>query len=449
MPDLKWKNRIMLIFSLIFYAWAGPAYLLLLIGMTFADWVVALQMSKNWERPARKRWLVIGCVINIGLLCIFKYLTFFLQNFHNWFGVPENVLAITLPIGISFYTFQLLSYMVDVYRQEVKPQENFFRLLLYVSLFHQCIAGPIVRYEHVEHELTERKATLTDFSYGIRRFTIGLAKKALLANTCGSLADTFLAPTSGDNILTTLSSQPVLAVWLGMIAYTMQIYLDFSAYSDMAIGMGRMIGFHYHENFNYPYISASVTEFWRRWHISLSTFFRDYVYIPLGGNRVSQLRHILNLLIVWALTGFWHGAQWNFLFWGLYYGLLLLAEKLFLGRLLERLPKAVRWLYTAFFVLIGWVLFDLTDFPSLCHALKLMFVPQATDWVAAAATNVSLLKAVVYLPLGIVCCLPLLRREPKSAKGILLANLASGLLLIVCIVFILSSSYNPFIYFRF
>lgn len=226
MPDLKWKNRIMLIFSLIFYAWAGPAYLLLLIGMTFADWVVALQMSKNWERPARKRWLVIGCVINIGLLCIFKYLTFFLQNFHNWFGVPENVLAITLPIGISFYTFQLLSYMVDVYRQEVKPQENFFRLLLYVSLFHQCIAGPIVRYEHVEHELTERKATLTDFSYGIRRFTIGLAKKALLANTCGSLADTFLAPTTGDNILTTLSSQPVLAVWLGMIAYTMPMAMS-------------------------------------------------------------------------------------------------------------------------------------------------------------------------------------------------------------------------------
>lgn len=276
---------------------------------------------------------------------------------------------------------------------------------------------------------------------GLRRFILGLAKKVILANNIARIAETIYA---GDSAVygTTL-------YWLAAVAYALQIYFDFSGYSDMAIGLGRMFGFHFLENFDHPYTALSITDFWRRWHISLSTWFRDYVYIPLGGNRVKKSRWIRNILVVWALTGFWHGAQWNFLFWGLYYGLLLLAEKLFLGRLLERLPKAVRWLYTAFFVLIGWVLFNLTDFPSLCHALKLMFVPQATDWVAAAATNVSLLKAVVYLPLGIVCCLPLLRREPKSAKGILLANLASGLLLIVCIVFILSSSYNPFIYFRF
>ena len=459
MPDLKWKNRIMLIFSLIFYAWAGPAYLLLLIGMTFADWVVALQMGKNWDRPARKRWLVIGCVINIGLLCIFKYLTFFLQNFHNWFGVPENVLAITLPIGISFYTFQLLSYMVDVYRQEVKPQENFFRLLLYVSLFHQCIAGPIVRYEHVEHELTERKATLTDFSYGIRRFTIGLAKKALLANTCGSLADTFLAPTTGDNILTTLSSQPVLAVWLGMIAYTMQIYLDFSAYSDMAIGMGRMIGFHYPENFNYPYISASVTEFWRRWHISLSTFFRDYVYIPLGGNRVSQLRHILNLLIVWALTGFWHGASWNFLLWGLYYFVFLVLEKYVLADRFQRTPKAVSHLLTLFVISFGWMIFR-CDRLSYVGNIFLGLFGLTGNGFTNYETTTALKANFLFLIIAILACTPLVKKlgevlqeraasESKALTVLNVINVAGPIvLLLLSTAALVGDSYNPFLYFR-
>ena len=385
-----YRNVVLLLASLLFYSWGEPRFLLLMLAATLAAYCGGLLMERCTAH--RKLILIVTVVLLVGNLFVFKYLNFFSENLSalfGWSALPK----LTLPIGISFYTFQILSYVIDLYRGEIRVQRNYFYLLLYVSFFPQLIAETIY---------------------------------------------------AGDSAVygTTL-------YWLAAVAYALQIYFDFSGYSDMAIGLGRMFGFHFLENFDHPYTALSITDFWRRWHISLSTWFRDYVYIPLGGNRVKKSRWIRNILVVWALTGFWHGAQWNFLFWGLYYGLLLLAEKLFLGRLLERLPKAVRWLYTAFFVLIGWVLFDLTDFPSLCHALKLMFVPQATDWVAAAATNVSLLKAVVYLPLGIVCCLPLLRREPKSAKGILLANLASGLLLIVCIVFILSSSYNPFIYFRF
>ena len=385
-----YRNVVLLLASLLFYSWGEPRFLLLMLAATLAAYCGGLLMERS---TAHKRLtLIVTVVLLVGNLFVFKYLNFFSENLSALFGwraLPK----LTLPIGISFYTFQILSYVIDLYRGEIRVQRNYFYLLLYVSFFPQLIAETIY---------------------------------------------------AGDSAV-----YGTALYWLAAVAYALQIYFDFSGYSDMAIGLGRMFGFHFLENFDHPYTALSITDFWRRWHISLSTWFRDYVYIPLGGNRVKKSRWIRNLLVVWALTGFWHGAQWNFLFWGLYYGLLLLAEKLFLGRLLERLPRAVRWLYTAFFVLIGWVLFDLTDFPSLCHALKLMFVPQATDWVAAAATNVSLLKAVVYLPLGIVCCLPLLRREPKSAKGILLADLASGLLLIVCIVFILSSSYNPFIYFRF
>ena len=282
MPDLKWKNRIMLVFSLIFLrlgrsrlsAAPGRYDVCRLGGYKGNGQVLGAEAAKTLAGNRLRH--------QSQAPLLFKYLTFFLQNFHNLFGVPETVIAITLPIGISFYTFQLLSYMVDVYRRDVDAQQNFFTLLLYVSMFHQCIAGPIVRYEHVEKELTHRKILRADVAYGIRRFTIGLAKKALLANTCGSFADTFLVSTSSDSIYTTLVSQPALSVWLGMFAYTMQIYLDFSAYSDMAIGMGRMIGFHYRENFDYPYISRSITEFWRRWHISLSSFFSGLSLHPTG-----------------------------------------------------------------------------------------------------------------------------------------------------------------------
>lgn len=436
------KNVVLLLFSLFFYAWGEPVYIFLMLFSICMDYLLGLWMERAKQAPGRaKKVLALAVVLNVALLGFFKYADFFVENLNALTGLAIPALQIPLPIGISFYTFQAMSYLIDLYRGDVPVQRNIISFGTYVSLFPQLIAGPIVRMRTVVGELADRRENFDDFSSGVKRFVTGLGKKVLIANTVGAVWSQISAMD--------IRELPVLTAWIGLFAFTFQIYFDFSGYSDMAIGLGRMFGFHFLENFNYPYTAVSVTDFWRRWHISLSTWFRDYVYIPLGGNRVKKSRWIRNILVVWALTGFWHGAQWNFLFWGLYYGLLLLAEKLFLGRLLERLPKAVRWLYTAFFVLIGWVLFDLTDFPSLCHALKLMFVPQATDWVAAAATNVSLLKAVVYLPLGIVCCLPLLRREPKSAKGILLANLASGLLLIVCIVFILSSSYNPFIYFRF
>ena len=433
------QNALLLIASLIFYAWGEPKMVVLMVLVTLAAYGSGFAIVHFEARPRAKKAVLIATVaVILGNLVVFKYFNFLCRTF-SFLGLTDP--GIALPIGISFYTFQILSYVIDLYRGKIALQRNFFYLLMYVSFFPQLIAGPIVRYETVEQEIRARSVTMDDLAQGFRRFVVGLAKKLLLANQVAQVATIVY---SGDP-----ANYGSLMYWLAAVAYTLQIYFDFSGYSDMAIGLGRMFGFHFLENFDHPYTALSITDFWRRWHISLSTWFRDYVYIPLGGNRVKKSRWIRNILVVWALTGFWHGAQWNFLFWGLYYGLLLLAEKLFLGRLLERLPRAVRWLYTAFFVLIGWVLFNLTDFPSLCHALKLMFVPQATDWVAAAATNVSLLKAVVYLPLGIVCCLPLLRREPKSTKGILLADLASGLLLIVCIVFILSSSYNPFIYFRF
>ena len=378
-----YRNVVLLLASLLFYSWGEPRFLLLMLAATLAAYCGGLLMERS---TAHKRLiLIVTVVLLVGNLFVFKYLNFFSENLSalfGWSALPK----LTLPIGISFYTFQILSYVIDLYRGEIRVQRNYFYLLLYVSFFPQLIAGPIVRYETVEQEILERRESIDDVAAGLRRFILGLAKKVILANNIARIAETIYA---GDSAV-----YGTALYWLAAVAYALQIYFDFSGYSDMAIGLGRMFGFHFLENFDHPYTALSITDFWRRWHISLSTWFRDYVYIPLGGNRVKKSRWIRNILV-------------------------------------------------------GWVLFNLTDFPSLCHALKLMFVPQATDWVAAAATNVSLLKAVVYLPLGIVCCLPLLRREPKSAKGILLADLASGLLLIVCIVFILSSSYNPFIYFRF
>ena len=349
---IRMKNAVMLLFSLVFYAWGEPKYVLLLIGMTLADWVFALIMDKARSSAGRRAALIGACVVNLGLLGVFKYGTFAMENLHSLTGFPSVIPEIALPIGISFYTFQLLSYVVDVYRREVPAQRDFAKLLTYVSLFHQCIAGPIVRYQDVAEEILYRKVSLTEISRGIGRFTTGLGKKALLANTCGSLADSLLltdAVASNAALLTdnvaTLAARPALGLWIGVLCYMLQIYLDFSAYSDMAIGMGLMIGFHYKENFDYPYVSRSVTEFWRRWHISLSSFFRDYVYIPLGGNRKGTARTIFNLLVVWFLTGLWHGASWNFVLWGLYFFVFLVVEKLFLRRVLEKLPSFFTHLY--------------------------------------------------------------------------------------------------------
>ena len=330
MPGIRLKNACMLIFSLIFYAFAGPKYVILLVSMVLVSYLFALaeeHFLKKGQKKGAIAMLVLDVVSMLGTLAYFKYAVFFFENIKYFSGLDFDIPEIILPIGISFYTFQLISYNADVAKGEVSAQKNYFRLLLYAAMFHQCIAGPIIRYSTVEKEINERKFSVSDCRRGILRFCTGLAKKAFLANTCASVVDN-LIPAGADQIAVT--SAP--ALWVGMFFFMLQIYLDFSAYSDMAIGMGLMIGFHYDENFNYPYVAVSATDFWRRWHISLSTFFRDYVYIPLGGNRCSAIRNIFNLLVVWALTGFWHGASWNFIIWGLYYFILLVIEKYIIYR---------------------------------------------------------------------------------------------------------------------
>lgn len=462
-PDIKAKNWVMLVFSLVFYAWAGPVYVLLLVGMTYVDFRVALEIERLKRKSNKRKMIFRGCLINLGLLCVFKYLTFFLQTSHDLFGIPQSVLQIGLPIGISFYTFQLLSYMVDVYRGEVPAQKDFRILLLYVSLFHQCIAGPIVRYETVEQELTGRKFRRIDMAGGIRRFTVGLTKKALFANTCGSLADSFLVSTSStvEEQIAALSTRPVLAMWVGVIFYTLQIYLDFSAYSDMAIGMGQMIGFHYEENFNYPYIARSVRDFWRRWHISLSTFFRDYLYIPLGGNRCSKPRVIFNLLIVWACTGFWHGASWNYVIWGLYYFVFLVLERFILPKNLhERLPAVVGHIYVLLVVSVGWVIFRFEDFSVLKVALKGLIGLNGAGF-SDYETNIDLWGNIIFLIVAMIGCTPFICKavqrfglRAQRSKGTMwayqtLSVLMPIFLMLLSTAALVGDSYNPFLYFRF
>ena len=436
-----WRNGVLLAASLVFYAWGEPKLLLLLLLAAAEGYLGGLAIEKTHSRAA----LIVTVVLLVGNLAVFKYLNFFCDNLKALIPALGNVPAIALPIGISFYTFQILSYDIDLYRGKVGVQRNFFSLLLYVSFFPQLIAGPIVRYETVEHEIRERHESFADAAAGLRRFIFGLAKKVLLANGLAAIPEVVYA------------GKPEIfgtgAYWLAALGYSLQLYFDFSGYSDMAIGLGRMFGFHFLENFDYPYISRSVTEFWRRWHISLSSWFRDYVYIPLGGNRVKKSRWVLNILVVWALTGFWHGAQWNFILWGLYYALLLLLEKLVLGKFLEKLPSAVRWAYTFFLVVVGWVLFYHTDFGNLGNAMRTLFVYRKTDWVGVIAASSDLLQALPVLPVAFLCAFPVLRnpmnRLSGSVPGELALDVLCAVLLILCITCLISASYNPFIYFRF
>ena len=458
----KTKNYIMLIFSLIFYAWGEPIAVFLMIGMALADYLIARGIyAVGPKTKIAKTGLILACLIDLGLLGLFKYATFFLGQFKNLFGFPENIANIVLPIGISFYTFQLLSYVVDVYRGEVEAQKSFPTLLTYVSLFHQCIAGPIVRYSDVSRELTNRKVTVTDLSYGITRFTVGLAKKAVLANTCGSIADSLLVADSiaPDEALKLIMTRPTLALWVGCIAFMFQIYLDFSAYSDMAIGMGRMIGFHYLENFNYPYVANSVTDFWRRWHMSLSSFFRDYVYIPLGGNRCSTGRQIVNLLIVWGLTGFWHGASWNYMLWGLYYFVFLVIEKFVLKRALEKIPVLSN-VVTLIIVYFGWILFKFTDFKVLGAALKGVFGNSPAGFTNFE-TSTSVKTNILFLIICAVACTPIIPAiskyvnkkydsSPKARAVFAIGTVATPIIcLLLATIFLVGDSYNPFLYWKF
>ena len=400
----------------------------------------------------KKIFLILDLVFMLSVLGIFKYLGFILTNIQHIFHVPKEIVQIVLPIGISFYTFQLISYDVDVYKEKVKAQPVFWKLLLYSSLFHQCIAGPIVRYETVANEIDHRKVNLNDVYYGIRRFSIGLAKKAVLANSCASIADTLLP--SGTQAL---HAQSTLGLWAGVIMYTLQIYLDFSAYSDMAIGMGRMVGFHYLENFNYPYVACSVQDFWRRWHISLSTFFRDYVYIPLGGNRVSKRKTIRNLAIVWFLTGLWHGASWNFVLWGVYYGALLIIEKFVLKDILIKLPRVFRHIYALFFVLIGWVIFAFDKIAVGVQYIGAMFggagvglVDSTTIYLLYnyAVLLVILVLASTELPKKVAALL--IRKAGENNWLVTIARLVfyAGVFFLG-VAYLVDATYNPFLYFRF
>lgn len=445
--DVKTKNIVMLVFSLVFYAWAGPKYLILLLGMTFICWIGALFVAGR--RKASKIYLTITIVLCLGILGFFKYTGFFLWNIQAIFGVPEVIPNIVLPIGISFYTFQLISYVVDVYRRDVAPQLNYWELLLYASLFHQCIAGPIVRYRDVKNDLARRYIYTEDISDGISRFCVGLAKKAILANSCAVVADGLFVFDKA-----TLEATPVAGLWLGALAYTLQIYLDFSAYSDMAIGMGLMCGLHYKENFNYPYVSDSVTDFWRRWHISLSTFFRDYVYIPLGGNRMGQNRQIINLFIVWALTGLWHGANWNFVIWGLYYFVFLTIEKVAENRVSFRMPKIGAHILTLLIVVVGWVIFKFTDLSLLGTALKGMVGLNGNGFLDTTI-KLTFKNNMFMLLVSMLACLPLVELlrdilENKLNVVYRVWDMVHPVILLVLSAMALAGdSYNPFLYFQF
>ena len=429
----KIRNTILLIFSLIFYAWGEPIYIILMILSTIINYILALLMNKN----KKKIYLILCIIINVLLLGIFKYLGFFIDNINDILNLNITNPNLTLPIGISFFTFQAMSYTIDVYKKEVPVQYNFFDLLTYISMFPQLIAGPIVRYETIAEELKERRVSREGFVNGFVRFLNGLFKKVLIANGIGML-------------WTTISSMPhsnisTLTSWLGIIAFAIQIFFDFSGYSDMAIGMGKMLGFNYLENFNYPYIATSITDFWRRWHISLSTWFRDYIYIPLGGNRCSKFKNIRNILIVWLLTGFWHGASWNFIIWGLYYAIILLIEKYLLKNILASCPKIIKHIYALLLILIGWTIFAIEDISSLGEYLKIMFSIKSYSFIDTYFLyfigNYGLL-----LIISIIFSIPLNinKKIPKTIKLIIYI-----ILFIITTSYIVSDTYNPFLYFRF
>lgn len=446
------RNAVLLVASLIFYAWSGPQFLLLLVGEALISWFSAMRISSKETVRKRRFWLIVGVACLLALLAYFKYAVWILGNFQFVFGVPSLIPTIILPIGISFYTFQLISYMADVYWEKVEAQRSYWKVLLYASMFFQCIAGPIVRYDTIAREIDERVITKNDVFLGVRRFCIGLAKKAILANSCASVADSLLPLGTG-----AIYSEPVSALWLGMLFYAFQIYFDFSAYSDMAIGMGRMVGFHFLENFNYPYMCSSVQDFWRRWHISLSTFFRDYVYIPLGGSHCSALLIVRNMTVVWFLTGLWHGASWNYILWGLYYLVFLLFERFVLK---GHVPKLIGNIYSLFVVYFGWVLFKFEDFGELGHVVTSMFGFGGMP-LTGLEVQTLFFQNIFFLIFCVIACTSLgkylhgLFYEITKSRPALLTffNITEVItpiaLLLVSIVALTGDSYNPFIYFQF
>lgn len=444
------KNFILLLGSLIFYAWGEPVYVGLMLLSTISGYLLGMAIGACKKQRWKRLWLITSILINLGILGFFKYGDFVLESINTLAGTEFGLLKLPLPIGISFYTFQTMSYIIDCYRGQVKPQKNILDFAVYVTMFPQLIAGPIVRYVDVEKQLRERRPDILEISYGCKRFVTGLAKKVLLANNLGLLWTEIAAKDFG--------SLTVMTAWLGIIAFAFQIYFDFSGYSDMAIGLGAILGFRFPENFQYPYISVTVTEFWRRWHISLSSWFKEYVYIPLGGNKKGLFRQLLNILIVWMLTGIWHGAGWNFLLWGLWFAIWLMLEKLGLKRLFEFLPKGVGRVYTWLLVLISWVLFAIESIEGILDYLLAMFGQSGAGIYNREAVFLGL-ENLVLLVVAIVSSTPLCNRIAKylansrSGHGLavyrVLEKLFPALLLIASIAYIVDATYNPFLYFRF
>ena len=439
-PGIKAKNTVLLVFSLVFYAWGEPIDLLRMVAVAGANWAFGRLIGR---RPERK-FLTLAVVFNLLCLGVFKYTGFLLENVYLLLGIKAAAPQIALPIGISFYTFQALSYTIDVYRGQVGVQKSFAKFLLYVSLFPQLIAGPIVRYTDIAAQLRERRTTLDDAAAGARRFVLGLAKKMLLANVLGELVSAYGAA----------SAPTVLFTWLYAVAFLLQIYFDFSAYSDMAIGLARIFGFRLTENFNYPYCAASITEFWRRWHISLGSWFRDYLYIPLGGSRVGKGRLLLNLLIVWTATGLWHGAAWTFVLWGLFYAVLLIIEKLALVPVLQR-HRVLGHCYTLLLVLLGFVLFDAPEVSAAFARIGMMFGfggglagTEALYYLRSYAA-VLILAALGATPLPKLLTVKLGQTRAGHAVLSVLEPLMLTALLVVCTAYLVDGSFNPFLYFRF
>ena len=435
----RFRNFVLLLMSLIFYAWGEPVYVLLMLYSILLNYGMGRLMDS--ERRHKKSILVFTLILNLFILGFFKYYGFVLENINALAGLNLPVRKISLPIGISFYTFQALSYIIDLYRGKFRAQKNLVSFACYITMFPQLIAGPIVRYENIEAQLARRKVSLERFGFGALRFIFGLAKKVLLANLIGALFDTIHLQGADVSSLT---------AWLGALAYTFQIYFDFSGYSDMAIGLGHMLGFSFMENFNDPYAASSVTDFWRRWHISLGTWFREYVYIPLGGNRVSVPKHIRNILVVWALTGLWHGASWNFVIWGLYYGLLLLFDKYVWQKL--RVPGIITRILTLLLLVIGWVIFSADSLSGIITTLSAMFGFAERGFADPDALYYLRTNLILFLAASLFC-LPVIRRirTRMLESGYLQALLytIALVLLVICTAFLVTQNYNPFLYFRF
>ncbi len=446
--SVRWRNGVLLIASLVFYAWGEPVWVLAMLLSSLVNYIAGRQIEKSADPAARKVWLIAGVSVSAGILFVFKYAAFLINSILGIFTSSLKIPVLELPIGISFYTFQAITYTVDVYRKKDKPMKSFPDLLLYISCFPQLIAGPIVQYGDIADRILARPHNVKRFTDGMQRFAVGLGKKVLLANLCGMILDEL-------PLATNAASLSVTGAWYAALMYALQIYFDFSGYSDMAIGLGTVFGFDYKENFDHPYASLSVREFWRRWHISLGAFFRDYVYIPLGGNRMGLKRTVINTLIVWGLTGMWHGAAWSFILWGLYYGVILVLDSLYLKNIIKKVPAALNWLVTFALVLIGWVLFYYAKVGDAFTHIGAMFGIGASFTDSA---SVLIMKKYSFFPLiAFIASLPvaqklpfLLQKTGLQRKHIDFLRVAVlSLMMVLSVLMLVGQSYNPFIYFQF